>query len=90
MSDNDICPDEIAEWNSGFYGVIRDLFNKRHDYTAEDVDNLRMWFDYRKRLEEQTNCPASWRFSEFYYIQTLEGISKDLAEKFKQTINEVV
>jgi hypothetical protein len=88
MSDNDMCPEEIAEWNCQFYGLIRDLVNKRNNYTPEDINNLRMWFDYRKKLEEQTNCPASWRFSQFYFVETIEGISKDLADAFKENINQ--
>lgn len=77
------CPDAISKWNHGFYGVINRLLKKKQkgwEFTEGDIQEIIEWWDYRKKLEDETDCPEFWCFSWHYFKQTIAEIDTELAE----------
>ena len=82
-----LLPLDIARWNLGFLGYVFKLVQKaKGDFSKKEIDDLQMWWDSRKLIEERTNCPEYWKFGKFCFIETIQGIDENLAKSFIERI----
>lgn len=83
-------PQEVAFWNQSFLAYIIHLTIRRGGgFSGKEIEDLAVWWDSRKTIERQTSCPAYWQLSEYSFIETIRGISEDLANEFYEQLHPV-
>lgn len=82
------CPNEIAAWNAGFFGVIKPLISKKEPLTSEYLKIIIEWWEYRKKLEAKTNCHPFWVMRKEKFIKTFAEVRKELGIKIEGAIDE--